>query len=432
MFDKPAIRRLQGALAVSVLMTGMAAQAATNEQINAAIDKGLDYLANTQAPGGYWPYYGAYEQAATGAAVYAMLSQKSQWDAGKAAFYQAAVDRGVEYLLATATKDAVSTRVDGVPICPGGGSCAGVYWFGNGEATYTTGLVAPAIALYAQSNPTAVATGTGPLASMSWREIAQGITNEFAATQTVNTSYPWLDGGWRYFPGNNDSDMSTTQWAVVSMLYNRTLGATVPAVTTALLPNFLGYTQDAVSGAGCYQGAASGYCDHSDTGGLLLGLGFLGKDASDPAVQSALGFLNANWAQPASSWWGNFGHPYAMWSVYKGLETIVGLNDTTHVTGLLDPSCSGGNPANAPTSGVCNWWQDYNQWLVANQQPDGSWLDYSGYGYWSSPLATAFDLPILGGTQIPGPHDVPEPETLGLTGVALAALAAARRRRKAV
>ena len=34
-------------------------------------------------------------------------------------------------------------------LCVIGGSCTGVYWYGAGETTYTTGLIAPAIAEYA-------------------------------------------------------------------------------------------------------------------------------------------------------------------------------------------------------------------------------------------------------------------------------------------
>ena len=47
---------------------------------------------------------------------------------------------------------------------------------------------------------------------------------------------------------------------------------------------------------------------------------------------------------------------------------------------------------------MCNWWQDYNEWLFNNQNPDGSW---SGYAYWTDPLSTSFFVNILGATQLP-------------------------------
>lgn len=414
-------------------MAAMTAQAATNAQIDTSIDEGLAYLASQAGlgGGGSWAY-GGYNQAATGAAVYAMVTQQNQWGANAAA-YQTDVNNGIAYLLSTATLvPNVGLRSDGVNICPGGGTCSGVYWYGAGETTYTTGLVATAIGVYAAANPSAVATTAGPLAGMTWTQIAQGITNTFAQGQTTanNAVYAGAVGGWRYFPGTGDSDMSTTQWAALAMIYDQTLGAITPASTKTLLANnWLPFAQ-ASNGSACYQGPSS-FCEAADTGGLLISLNFVGKTASDPAVVAAMNYLNANWTQFANStWYGNFDQPYAMWAEYKGLETMIGTTDNTVITNLLDAACDGGVAANAPTSGVCNWWQDYNQWLVANQIGDGSW---SGSGYWTGVLATAFDLPILGGTEIPTPPptNVPEPATLALVGLGIAAMATGRRRKSA-
>jgi len=132
----------------------------TQAKINTAIDNGLGYLASTQAAGGYWNY-GGYEQAATGAAAFAMIEQKARWGANAAA-YQADVDKAMNYLLSTASTATVNTRNDGVNICPGGvGNCTSVYWYGAGETTYTTGQVAMAIADYGKlKGAGAVATTT--------------------------------------------------------------------------------------------------------------------------------------------------------------------------------------------------------------------------------------------------------------------------------
>lgn len=383
------------------------ATAATEQQKLTAILNGLANLAATQQSDGSWAYSG-YEQGATGAAVLAFMSQKDKWGTNAAA-YQLVVNNAIAYLLANASTMTVSTRNDGVNICPGGtGSCTGVYWYGSGESTYTTGLVTPAIDTYANPNAPyfgpgagAVATTTGPLAGLTWGQIAQGITNEFSASQSsaINGN---RDGGWRYYiPGNGDSDMSTTQWAILSMIYDESLGAVTPSTVKDHLKVWLAAVQvSGQGGAACYQPDYL-LCEQSDTGGLLLGLTFVGYPLSNSQVQLALGFLNTSWTETANNtWYGNFGHPYAMWAVYKGLETNIGLRDTTYITNLLtDCGYSSGNPpGNPPGSVPCNWWEDYNQWLVVNQAGDGSW---PGYAYWVPPLSTSFFVNILGATPVP-------------------------------
>jgi hypothetical protein len=427
---KPPIRNLARAAATAAIFASSifamttGANAATEGQKLTAINNGLSFLASQQTGSGSWSY-GGYDQAATGAALTAFLSQQSNWGANTAA-YQSVVDSGISYLLSTASTTAVSTRNDGVNICPGGASnCTGVYWYGAGEATYTTGLVATAIGQYAALNPNAVATTSGPLANMTWHEIAQGVTNEFAAGQTT-ASAGLLRGGWRYFPGTNDSDSSTTQWAVISMIYDQSLGAVTPSITKSELNYWLAAAQ-AGDGSFCYQPGS--LCDHADTGGMLLALKFVGDSNSNPQVAAALSFLNNNWPQTASgTWYGNFGDPYAMWAIYKGLETSIGLTDNGTITNLLSNCGAPSNlPGTPPGSVACNWWQDQNQWLVDNQLGDGSW---NGTDYWTGVLATSFDVSILGATQIPIPSEEPEPVTISLMAAGLLVLAGMSRRKK--
>src|SRR5262249_29455187 len=152
-----------------------------------------------------------------GAAVFALLSQQDKWD-GEAALYQTAVDKAISYLLQGAHVTDVSTRADGINICPGGqGSCKSVAWYDNADSIFTTALVAPAIAAYGiKQGSGAVATGNGPLAGMTWAQIAQGITNAYAASQSTSTNSR-VGGAWRSpGPDARYPDRWSTQPAVNS------------------------------------------------------------------------------------------------------------------------------------------------------------------------------------------------------------------------
>jgi len=244
---------------------------------------------------------------------------------------------------------------------------------------------------------------------LTWGQIAQGITNEFAAAQCSGIDGN-RDGGWRYYFGERDSDMSTTQWAILSLIYDERLNAVTPSTVKDHLKVWLAAVQvNGQGGAGCYQ-PDNLICEHSDTGGLLLGLYYVGYPVSNSQIQLALGFLNTNWTAFANNtWYGNFSQPYAMWSVYKGLEATITTKDTTYITNLLT-TC--GAPNRLP-NGPCNWWEDYNEWLVDNQAVDGSW---PGYAYWVPPLSTSFDVNILGAINVVPPSCIaasPSPVDFG-------------------
>src|SRR5258708_15483893 len=162
------------------------ATAATDAEKQAAIRSGLAYLYKTQQAGGFWSSLG-YEHGATGAASFALLSQQDKWDS-EAALYQAAVHKAISYLLNEAHVADVSTRDDGINICPGGtASCKSIAWYDNADAIYPTGFVAPAIAAYGlKLGPDVVATNSGPLAGMTWAQIAQAITNAYSASQSTS------------------------------------------------------------------------------------------------------------------------------------------------------------------------------------------------------------------------------------------------------
>ena len=141
-------------------------------------------------------------------------------------------------------------------------------------------------------------------------------------------------GGWGYLiPGNGDSDSSSTQWGVSSFFYNESLGAITPEATREELKVWLNNVQNA-SGAVCSHPGTEP-CSQADTGGWLLAMKFVGNDAANSQLQAALCFPNTEWRSTAGDSHGSFGQLYAMWAIYKGLVTTIGLSDTTQIVNLL-------------------------------------------------------------------------------------------------
>lgn len=64
---------------------------------------------------------------------------------------------------------------------------------------------------------------------------------------------------------------------------------------------------------------------------------------------------------------------------------------------------------------VWNWWEEYCDWIVADQS-GGYW---SGYANWTGPLATAWYINILAATEVPV-VPVPGAFLLGSIGLAFA------------
>jgi hypothetical protein len=425
-----------------VLMAVGVANAATSAEKQAVIDKGLAYLASTQNQNPLDPNYGSWNYyvsnvAATASALLAFTEQYYKPAGWNGQNYMSVVTNATNYLLSQ-TQQLPFNTVNGANWWGFSGIANtgyGLRWgAGTGEDTYITGLVIPALSrlvfnpyggasIYSPS--TLISSSNSWVNNKSYAYVIQSGVDSFAWYQNGPTY--GNPGGWRYYADYHDSDMSTTQWAPISFLFaSNVSGVVIPddpahSMKTAL-KTWIAACQDPSGGVSYQPGSGIGP-NATHAGGFLLSNYFAGGGGS---AANALAWLNAHWTDNATgdTWYGNEGHPYAMWSVYKALETLYGVTGAGPITNLHPQGSNQIDPG-----ATWNWWEDYCQYLVDSQLADGSWPGYS-YPYWYGPLEAGWYINILNATVTT--QVVPLPGTLGLLSTGLFGLLGAGwwRRRK--
>jgi len=430
---------------MAVLAIAGAAQAATEQEKQAAIDAGLAWLDGSfvdhgDGVNGHWDYQNNDgDLAATASAALAFIEEGILPNATGTA-YEQKVDKALNYIFARADIVNISAQPAGHPENydnsldnSGDGNGQGIYFdpANNKRDVYTTGLVAPVVYALGEALGPDTDVGKGTVADMSYREVMRDVIDWYSYGQN-DPATGVHRGGWRYTDNYGSSDNSTAQWGALPILYGDDWGLDTPQFVKDELELYVDYIQNPNGGSGYDH--PNTYVNEAKTGGLLLELAVidpaLGID--DPRIQAALGYLNANWndgASYSSSTWygGNLGNPYAMWAIYKGLEvwsvdTIPNAPDA----GSFQVGQDWEDPIvmNADD----DWFAHYCEWLVNDQNSNGSW---NGYSYWNGALSAGWYINILNAAGVPEPVDpVPVPGAFLLGSLGLAFSGWKIRRRK--
>ena len=365
-------------VAASVLTMAISAApsgyAATQAEIDQAITNGLAWLATQQNGDG--SFGSGYPLAYTAAAVLAF--ENEGYLPGGGAGYPTIVEKGLDYILANASSIPIGMQPAGDPDSNGNG--IGICWRAtpwDSREVYQTGMIMQT--LVASSSPARVVS-VGPFSGWTYKQVMQEVVDWAAFGQADAGDGR---GGWHYYANQGGADNSTAQWPVLGLVAAEQWGISAPPFVKDELNIWIDYVQNDVSGGSGYS-SPDYLVNESKTGGLLVQMHYVGDAATTSRAQAALGYLNNNWNSPLSGWDGNKGHPYAMFSIFKGLELMGG---STIPNALATPDSPAGD-----------WYGDYADVLVNSQNANGSW---NGYSSWDSLLSTPWYIVILQATVFP-------------------------------
>jgi len=387
-------------LALAGAAGGQSTEPPTQEDVKAAIEEGVAWLAGQQEIEGYWPTIppeGWWSPCGyTGLAVKKLEHHAVdiKWGYGldspfdDAYPYKENVVKGLNWLFANcAYTSTISEQPAGNPDTDG--DYLGVYfqeWWGDGYQTYVSGIALMTICEAVELDRV---VESGPLAGWTYEEVARDMMDYLAFSQN---DADWQRGGWGYHEGLHDfngepvmwSDQSNAGYAALGLGFAEAAppqgcGFTVPQFVKDELNLWVDYIQNDVEpgpddpdcdasplGLGDCDGGA-GYVDPDSwvsilkTGNLLQQMALLGDTAETPRVQHALDYLARHWydEDPDPGWRGlplpdgKAGYQ-ATFTTMKGLVSL----------GLFHEF---GDPP-------IEWQADFETVLLGRQDDDGSWL----------------------------------------------------------
>ncbi len=368
-------------------------------EVNAAIENGLRWLYRNQYSGGYWRSYWPrhyYYLSPTALAVLAFENRghfpTNDIDED---IYAETVQSGLAYIFNHAYTCSIDTQECFNPDTDG--DEIGIY-FDDGDHYFRGQMYNQGIAMMAvvgSGDPSLVASSTSSpdVDGHTYGEIIVDAVDYCAWAQ--NDPPFNARGGWRYKPNYGyypyTSDNSVSQWPAIGLeAAESEWNICAPDSLKGELLLWIDFSQ---ASNGCF-----GYTDpYGNTGRFamtaagLCELAYCDVDTSDQMVRDALSWLCNEWN--SSGMWGNFASLYAMYGLAKGCRISV--------PGEIKSICGH------------DWQDEYDSWLVDNQESGGSWHG-SGYGN-DRVLDTAFGILILiRGIVCPGPVAVINaPSTIG-------------------
>ncbi len=381
-------------------MAGTSGEPPTQEEVKAAIEEGVEWLAGQQDDDGFW---GHWEECAVTALAVKKLEHHAvdpQWGLGldspfnDANPYKDNIERGLNWLLeeCVSTMD-IEPQPAGDPDTDGDGIGVRFGW-----GTYHTSIALMAICEAVELDRE---VESGPLAGWTYEEVAQDTVDYLAFGQN---DAGWERGGWGY--GDNDmgwSDQSNSGYAALGLGFAEAAppdgcGFEVPGFVKNELEVWIGSIQNTDGGSGYTPGGGSNILR---TGNLLQQMAFVGDTAETDRVQDALGYMADAWHEDnddpgwrGPGWSTGVAGYQATFTAMKGF-TSLGLYHE-----FEDPE----------TGEPIPWQADFETVLLAEQNDDGSWPQT--YWDWGPPedppiLSTIWALLTL--QKVAPPGDIPVP-----------------------
>jgi hypothetical protein len=370
--------RILVAFAILLIAVGFSAKTTSSQALQEpdpkeeAIVKGLAWLADAQwlpsegGDGGWSP--GSCDRIAyTGLALLKLETRAIELGLdplGPEYMYSPNVQAGLDFIMAHMHTQAIGPQPAGNP--DGDGDGLGVFWdswpdCGGWHITYNTSIAL--MALSASGHPEIY----GDAAQDALDYTAWGQVDDYCGVHR---------GGWRYMDNNCDSDNSNTGWVTLSLGYAQAappygFGLTVPAFVKTELNPWLDMMQDDVDGdpndGGSWYAPGWSWVNILKTGNLIYEFGLVGDNNTSPRLLDALDYIERHWFDGIDPGWGYPNNPadyQAMFTTMKGFEAL-GID-------LIDLDGDG--------TAEHDWFAEFVDVLVAQQNPDGSWPGWCNWG----------------------------------------------------